>query len=186
MKTALLHLLCRNWGWILLRGILAIIFGVMAFAWPLLTLHLLVLFYGAYALADGFVALMAAIMGGTPAPRWWLALIGLLGIAVGVIIFVHPTLSALTLILFMGYVAIVRGVFEIVGAISLRKEISNEWLLILGGVLSVIFGISVVMFPGAGALALIWIIATYAIVIGLLLVGLALRLRRHGHSHGAS
>jgi uncharacterized membrane protein HdeD (DUF308 family) len=142
----------------------------------------LILFYGAYVLVDGVLAIVAAITGGTPAPRWWLAVVGLLGIAAGLLTFMMPGLTALVLLYFIAGWAIATGVFQIIGAIRLRKEIDNEWLLILCGVISVLFGIAMFMAPGAGALALIWVIGIYAIIIGVLLVGLSFRLKKHVHA----
>jgi uncharacterized membrane protein HdeD (DUF308 family) len=179
----MLHALAKNWWLILLRGIAAIVFGVLTFAWPGITLLTLVLFYGAFALVDGVLAIAAAVMGGAPAPRWWLAIIGLLGIAVGVLTFAWPGVTALVLLLFIAGWAIAIGVFQIIGAIRLRKEIENEWLLILGGVLSVLFGLVLIAQPGVGALALLYVIGFYAILYGILLVMFSLRLRAHGHAH---
>src|SRR5262245_2355725 len=88
--TPLLNALAQSWWLLLLRGIAAIIFGVLAFVWPGITLVTLVLFYGAYALVDGIFAVMAAIRGGTPGPRWWLAIVGLCGIVVGLLTFFWP------------------------------------------------------------------------------------------------
>jgi uncharacterized membrane protein HdeD (DUF308 family) len=175
----MLHALCKNWWLILLRGIAAIVFGVLTFIWPGITLLTLVLFYGAFALVDGVLAIAAAVMGGTPAPRWWLAIIGLLGIAVGILTFAWPGVTALVLLLFIAGWAIATGVLQIVGAIKLRKEIDNEWLLIAGGALSVLFGLILVVQPGTGALTLLYVIGAYAILYGILLVFLSLRLRTH-------
>lgn len=176
----MLHALARCWWLILLRGIAGIAFGILAFAWPGITLLTLILFYGAYALIDGILALLAVAGGGAGAtPRWWLVLIGIAGIAAGIATFLWPGLTAILLIYFIGAWSIVHGVFEIVGAVQLRKEIDNEWWLILAGALSVLFGILVVALPGAGALALVWYVAAYAIVFGIMLVALSLRLRRH-------
>jgi uncharacterized membrane protein HdeD (DUF308 family) len=180
----MLHALCRNWWLLLLRGIVAIVFGVLTFAWPGITLLTLVLFYGAFALVDGVLAIAAAVMGGAPAPRWWLAIVGLLGIAVGILTFAWPGVTALILLLFIAGWAIATGTLQIVGAIALRKEIDNEWLLIASGALSVLFGLILVAQPQTGALALLFIIGAYAILYGILLVFFALRLR--GHSYAAS
>ena len=171
--------LARYWWLILLRGIAAIIFGVLGFIWPGITLVTLVLFWGAFALVDGILALAHAIMGGNMGSRWWLALIGVLGIVVGLLTFLMPGVTALVLLIFIATWAIVLGVFQIIGAIRLRKEIDNEWTLILGGVLSVLFGVIMLIAPGAGAIALIWVIASYAIVFGILLVMAALKLKKH-------
>ena len=171
--------LARNWWLILLRGICAIIFGVLTFFWPGLTLVTLILLYGVFALFDGGLAIGAAIMGDAPQPRWWLALAGVLGIGAGVVTLAWPGLTGLVLLFFIAGWAIAAGVFEIVGAIRLRKEIEGEWWLIATGALSVLFGALILMFPGAGALGLAFAIASFAILYGVLLVGLSLRLRKH-------
>jgi uncharacterized membrane protein HdeD (DUF308 family) len=178
----LLTILSKNWWLVLLRGIAAILFGLLAFTWPGLTLLALVVLYGIFALADGLLALIAAISGGAPVSRWWLLAAGIAGLAAGMITLLWPGLTAVLLVMFIGAWAIVRGIAEIVGAIELRKEIDNEWLLIATGVLSVLFGVVVILAPGAGALALVWVIGTYALVVGVLLVALSFRLRRHLHA----
>lgn len=178
----MLHALAKCWWLLLLRGIAAIVFGILAFIWPGLTLVTLVLLYGAFALVDGVLSLVAAFTGSTkPVPTWWLVVVGLLGIGVGAVTFLWPGITAILLVLFIGAWALVHGVFEIIGAIQLRKEIDNEWMLIFGGVLSVIFGAIILIAPGAGALGLVWAIAGYSIVFGILLVALSLRLRSHRH-----
>jgi uncharacterized membrane protein HdeD (DUF308 family) len=169
----------RHWWLILLRGICAILFGVLALVWPGLTLLTLILFYGVFVLVDGVLALAAAIMGGAPAPRWWLAIVGLLGIAAGLLTLLWPGLTALVLLLFIAGWAIAAGVMQIIGAIRLRKEIDNEWFLIAAGVLSVLFGIALALQPGVGALASVLVIGAFAIAYGVVLVLFALRLRRH-------
>ena len=113
---------------------------------------------------------------------WWLAIVGLLGILVGILTLAWPGITALVLLLFIAGWAIATGILQIVGAVRLRKEIDNEWLLIASGVLSVIFGLILVVQPGAGALALLYVIGFYAVLYGILLVGLSLRLRRHAAS----
>ena len=175
----LLQTLSQNWWLILLRGICAILFGLLAFAWPGMTLWVLVVLYGVYALVDGVLALVAACSGGNVAPRWWLILIGILGLAVGCMTFFYPAVTAIVLLVFIAIWSIVQGVFAIAGAIQLRKEIDNEWLLILNGILSILFGVFVLISPGAGALAIAWVIGAYAIAFGILLVGFSMRLRKH-------
>jgi uncharacterized membrane protein HdeD (DUF308 family) len=179
VAPVLLHALAKNWWLLLLRGIAAVVFGILAFAWPGLTLLTLILLYGAYALADGVIALIAAITGNAPAGRWWLAIAGILGVAVGAFTFMLPGMTALILLFTMAGWAVAIGVLQIIGAIRLRKEIDNEWLLILSGAVSVLFGLAVMLHPGAGALALVWVIGTYAIIAGVLYIGLALRLKKH-------
>ncbi len=178
--SSLLHALAPGWWVLVLRGAVAILFGILALSWPGLTLATLVLLYGAFAAADGVLALWAAFRGGAkPYPTWWLVIVGLLGIAAGIVTFSYPALTAVLLVMFIGAWALVHGIFEIVGAIRLRKEIDNEWLLILSGLVSVIFGLLVLAAPGAGALALVWLIAIYAIAFGILTIGLGLRLKSY-------
>ena len=175
----LLQGLARYWWLILLRGIAAIIFGVLAFIWPGITLVTLVLFWGAFALVDGVLALANAFMGGNMGHRWWLALVGLAGIAAGILTFMWPGLTALLLLTFIATWAIVLGIFQIIGAIRLRKEIDNEWTIGLSGAVSVLFGVIMLVAPGAGAVGLIWAIASYAIVFGILMVMAAFKLKKH-------
>lgn len=170
--------LARNWWLILLKGALAIIFGVLTFIWPGLTLLTLVALYGAFALLDGVFSLVAALTNGTPAPRWWLALVGVLGIGAGLLTLFMPQLTGMVLLYFIAGWAIASGIFQIIGAINLRKEIEDEWLLIASGMLSVIFGALIFIFPGAGALGLAFAIGAFAIAYGALLVGFSLRLRK--------
>ena len=183
LKPALpgLHALARNWWLLLLRGIAGIIFGVLAFIWPGITLLTMVIFYGAYALMDGVFAIGAAFRGGNVRSRWWLILIGVLGIAAGLLTFMWPGITALVLAFFIGIWSLIHGIFEIIGAIKIRKEIDNEWWLILSGALSVLFGLVMLFMPGTGALALVWVIGAYSIIFGALLVGFAFRLKKHSH-----
>ena len=143
--------LARNWWTLALRGLFAVLFGIMAFAWPGITLGALVLLYGAYAFADGVLAIAAALVGRTVGVPWWALLIeGLAGIGVGIITLLWPGITALVLLYLIAFWAVVTGVFEIVAAIRLRKEIRGEWLLALSGVLSVLFGVALIVSPGAG------------------------------------
>lgn len=173
-----LDLLRKQWGWIALRGVAALVFGVLALVMPGITLAILVMFWGAYALIDGVVALIAGFrIRDTGKPLWALIVVGVLGIAAGVVTFLWPGLTALTLIFIIGLWAIAIGVFQIVTAVRLRKHIRGEWLYVLSGVVSVLFGIAVVARPGAGAIALVWLIGSFAIVFGVLLIAMAFRLR---------
>lgn len=182
MKTTdptLANLLGRNWWLILLRGVAAILFGFLAFAWPGATIVTLVAFFGAYVLIDGILALVAAFRGGTGVSRGWLIFTGVLGIAAAIGTVFYPGLTALALVLFIGSWSVVRGVFEIIGAIQLRKEIRGEWLLILSGIMSILFGTIVWLMPGPGALAIVWLIGANSIAFGVVLTALAFRVRRH-------
>ncbi|HKO66689.1 MAG TPA: HdeD family acid-resistance protein [Burkholderiaceae bacterium] len=175
---SLLPDLKRNWGWIVVRGVAAVIFGVLAFMWPAMTLAVLLLFWGAYALIDGVLAVVAAFrVRDRGKPFWALLIVGVLGVAAGILTFFWPGITALVLLTFIAVWALVMGIFQIVAAIRLRKVIENEWLMALSGVLSVIFGALMLWSPGAGALAVVWIIASYAIIFGILLIALGFRLR---------
>jgi uncharacterized membrane protein HdeD (DUF308 family) len=172
--------LAENWWLVLLRGIASILFGVLAFVWPGLTVFWLVLLFAAYAIVDGVLSLWAAFTGpGVMVPRWWLVVVGLLGIAAGIVTFMYPGMTAIVLLYFIAGWMIASGVFTIVGAIALRKEIEGEWWLVLNGALSVLIGLFMFFQPGAGALALVWLIGAYALLIGISLVMLSFRLKSY-------
>jgi uncharacterized membrane protein HdeD (DUF308 family) len=170
--------LARNWWILAIRGVAAILFGIGAFLWPGITITVLVLLFGAYALVDGIFAVFAGITARKEQERWWMMVLeGLAGIVIGVITFFYPGITQLVLLYFIAAWSIVTGAFEVAAAIRLRKEIEGEWLLALAGIASMLFGILLVILPGPGALALIWLIGSYAIISGILLLVLALRLR---------
>lgn len=179
LMRPMLDPLARNWWLILLRGIAAVIFGLLTFAWPGLTLFTLIIFYGVFALTDGVFALIAAVKSGAPAPRWWLALVGVLGIGAGVVTLMWPGVTGIALLYLIAGWAIASGIFQIVGAIRLRKEIEDEWLLGLSGVVSVVFGLLILAFPGAGALGIAFAIGAFAVLHGVFLIALSLRLKKH-------
>jgi uncharacterized membrane protein HdeD (DUF308 family) len=178
---ALLPALAENWLLLLLRGIVTITFGVLVFIWPGLTLLTLIFLWGAYAIADGVFALGAAVSskGGEIAPRWWLAVIGLAGILAGLLAFVWPAITAQVLLVFIASWAILTGALQIWGAIQLRKEIEVEWMLVLSGLLSIALGVALLARPGVGALAVVWLIGSFAILVGCIYVSLALWLKKH-------
>ena len=173
--------LAENWWLLLLRGVAAIAFGLLAFLWPDLTLLTLIFLWGLYAIADGIIALWAAIAskGGEIAPRWWLAVVGIAGIVAGALAFVWPGMTALVLLMFIASWAIVIGILQIWGAIRLRREVEGEWLLGLSGLLSVAFGVIMFAQPGAGALAVVWLIGWFAILAGCVYIALAFQLKKH-------
>jgi uncharacterized membrane protein HdeD (DUF308 family) len=174
----MISILARNWWLMAVRGVAAILFGIAAFLWPGLTLAVLVLIFGAYALLDGIFAIGAGIMARKEQERWWMMiLVGLSGIVVGVLTFVWPSITALVLLYFIAAWALVAGVFQIAAAIRLRKEIEGEWMLVVSGIASVLFALLLVLFPGAGALTITWMIGIYAVLFGILLLILAFRLR---------
>ncbi len=170
--------LARHWWVIALRGVAAVLFGVLAFVWPGMTLAVLVLLFGAYALVDGVLAIVVAVRGGTD-HRLAMGLEGVVSELAGLAAFVFPGLTALVLLYIIAFWAILTGVLEVVAAIRLRRAITNEWGLIIGGVLSVLFGIVLIAAPGAGALAVVFLIGAYAVLFGVTLLMLSWGLRSH-------
>ncbi|MDI9549444.1 MAG: HdeD family acid-resistance protein [Chloroflexota bacterium] len=174
----MLKMMTGKWWVLLVRGIAAILFGLAAMVWPGLTIGALIIMFGAFAIVDGVGALFAAFAHRGEAQYWWAtALEGVVGIVLGILVMVWPGISAIALLFWIAAWAIVTGVFEVVSAIQLRKEISGEFWLILSGVLSILFGIFAFIRPGAGALAVIWVIAIYAIVFGITLIMLSFKVR---------
>jgi len=174
----MLETLKRGWWLLVLRGVCAVLFGVLAIVSPGATGEVLVLLFGAFALANGIFTLGLAIRAPKGIPgTGTLVLLGVLGVAAGVLTFFYPGITALSLLSVIAFWAIFTGIFEIVAAIKLRKELSNEWMLILGGVLSVVFGVLLIAMPNAGALSIVWLIGAYAIAFGVMLLAIALRLR---------
>lgn len=185
----MLNLLARNWGWVMLRGVAALIFGLLTLFNPKLSLVALVILFGAYAVVDGVTTIVSAIAN-RHGERHWVALLlnGVVSLAIGIVTFLWPGITAFALLFLIAAWAVITGVTEIVTAIRLRSVIRNEWLLILAGALSVLFGIVLFMAPGAGALAVVLWIGAYAVVFGILLIILAFRLRNwlRGESGGAA
>ena len=168
-----LRTMSEHWWVVLLRGLLAILFGVLAFAWPGLTAVILVTIWGVYALFDGIVGIIAGIKG-----KWTsLVVLGLLGIAAGIVALLWPGLTAISLLWVLAIWIIVAGSMQIGAAIRLRKEVQGEWMWILSGILMVLLGVVFFLRPGAGILSVTWLLATLAIVWGILLVMLSFRLK---------
>jgi uncharacterized membrane protein HdeD (DUF308 family) len=166
----------QNWGLFVLRGILALALGVLTFVAPAPTLAALILVFGAYAVVDGAFAIAYGALepGG---PRWLIILGGILGIAIGAYTFVSPAVTAVALVLFIGAFAIVRGVAEVGTAISLRDSLNSAWLYVLSGVVSILFGAYLIVAPGAGVLAVLFVIGYYAVFAGVMYLAIGLRLR---------
>jgi uncharacterized membrane protein HdeD (DUF308 family) len=183
-EKIMLTQLTRNWWAVALRGVVAIIYGVLALVWPGLTLGILVLFFGAYMLMDGVFAIITAFSNRAGHNSWWVLLLeGLVGIVAGLVTFFNPGLATLVLLVVISFWAIVTGVLEIVAAIRLRKEIQDEWLLAFSGVASLALGVLLLIFPAAGALTIVWLIGVYAILFGAMFLSLGLRLRKFGMLH---
>jgi uncharacterized membrane protein HdeD (DUF308 family) len=174
----MLHALARNWWAVLLRGIAAVLFGLLAFFWPGATGFALVILFGAYAFVDGIFALVSAIRAGEAHQRWVALLVeGIVGIIIAAITFFYPGITALALYWLIAVWAVLTGILEIVAAVQLRQMIQNEWLLILSGVLSIAFGVLLVIYPLIGILTVIYLIGAYALIFGIMLIGFSIRLR---------
>jgi uncharacterized membrane protein HdeD (DUF308 family) len=179
VASALLGKLAENWWLLLLRGLAAIAFGVLAFLWPGITLVALTYLFGIYAIVDGVVAIWAAFNApGDAGPRWWLGLSGVVSIIAGIVAFAYTGITALVLLVFIAVWAIIIGVLQLYAAIRLWNVIDNDWWLILSGLLSIAFGAVLIGWPSTGALALIWTIAWFAVFFGCMFIGLAFELRK--------
>jgi uncharacterized membrane protein HdeD (DUF308 family) len=174
----MLETLKGGWWLLVLRGVAAVLFGVLAFVYPGMTAQVLVILFGAYALVNGIFTLGLAIRApkGTPGIGT-LVLLGLLGVAAGLVTFFYPGITAISLLAVIAAWAVLTGIFEIVVAIRLRQALSNEWVLILSGALSVVFGVLVILMPNAGALSIIWLIGAYAILFGIMMLTVAFKIK---------
>jgi uncharacterized membrane protein HdeD (DUF308 family) len=172
--------IAAHWWVPLVRGIFAILFGVVAFLYPFSAVAVFVIFFGAYAFVDGLFAIVQALRFAQPrSGRWWAFLLqGLAGVAVGVVTFFLPGLTAWTLGVFIASWALITGVLEIVAAFRLRKDVPGEIFLIISGVLSIVLGIVLLFVPLGALLAVVWLVAAYAIMAGIALIALAFRLRK--------
>ena len=171
----------RSWWAMVLRGVAALLFAALALMWPGLTFGILLVLFASFAIVDGSLAILAGIKAASDNRRWVaLALEGVVGVLVGVLVFTWPSVSAVTLTYLIAFWAIVTGIFELAVAMRMRRVVKGEWVMALGGFASLTFGFLVAAKPGTGALAFVWILGAYAAVFGLLLIGLGLRLRRTG------
>jgi len=176
--ATVVHTFKLNWWLLALRGLVAVLFGVLAFMWPGATLITLVWLFGAFALVNGILSLVLAAKTPKGYPKVGSLIFGgLLGILAGLLAFVMPGITALGLLILIAAWAIVTGIMELVAAVRLRKIINNEWLLVLAGIASVVFGVLLLFQPAAGALVLIWWIGAWALLFGILLMILAFRMR---------
>lgn len=179
MSSTFLHALTERWWVPVVRGIAAILFGVIAMVQPSISLLALVAVWGVYAITDGVFNLVLATRAGRAGARWgWYLFEGLVSIAAGVTAFVYPGMTAMVLLYLIAAWAIVTGIAEIAAAIHLRRVVSGEWMLAVSGVLSIAFGALLFAYPRSGALAVVWLIGLYAIAFGVLLVGLGVKLHR--------
>lgn len=170
--------LARNWWALLIRGIAAIVFGLLALLWPAAAGVALVILFGAYAFVDGIFAVVAAIRAAESHERWGALLFeGIVGLVIAAIVFFEPRAAAFGLYVTIAIWAFLTGIFEIAAGIKLRSILPNDWLLLLAGIASILFGILMIVYPLAGALTVIWLIGAYAVVFGVIMAGFAFRLR---------
>ena len=170
--------LSRNWWLIALRGLFALLFGILVLLQPAISLAALLLVLSAYLLVDGISNIIHALRVHELYQRWWVMLLeGITSVLAGIIAFVWPDITAIILLYIIAVWAIATGVMEIAASVSLRQEIKNEWLLALSGILSVILGLALLFWPGTGILAVLWLIGIYSILFGVLLLWLGFRLR---------
>ena len=179
-------LMSRYWWVLLLRGVVAILFGIVALGYPGITLASLVLYFAVFAFVDGISSVFHAFSGRKDNESWWVLLLeGLLSIAFAVITFQAPGITATVLLLYIGFLAMATGVLRIILAMRLRKEIEGEWWMVLGGLASILFGVAMVARPAAGALAVLTLIGFWSIVAGILLVLVSFRVKSAGGKLGA-
>jgi uncharacterized membrane protein HdeD (DUF308 family) len=168
----------RNWWLLVLRGVFAIIFGLIALFYPSIALFALIIVFGVYAIIDGIAAVVIAIQERGSLSRWgWVLFEGIISILAGIVAFVYPGLTALVFLYIVAIYAILTGILEIVAAFVIRGFAAQEWALGIAGVLSIIFGIILFVRPGAGLLAILWLVGIYAIIFGILFIVRAFQMR---------
>ncbi len=176
--------LVNNWWALALRGAIGVLLGIFTFLVPGITLAALVILFGAYAIIDGIINLIGASKAPAGHQRWWtLVLEGVVGILAGILTFIWPVITTVVLVYLIAFWAIITGVLEIAAAIRLRKAISGEWILILLGVISIVFGVLLAAAPVVGAIVITFWFGIYAFVFGILLIVLAVRLHGWGRSY---
>jgi uncharacterized membrane protein HdeD (DUF308 family) len=178
----MLEVLSRDWWVLTVRGVVAILFGLVAWIWPQMTVLALLLLFGAYALVDGAVLAGSAIRGGRSPARTWLIGVGIVGILIGIMTLIWPAETGYVLLIIIASWAMVLGALQIATAVLLRKELPDEWFLIITGAISVIFGLLLFLWPAKSAIAVIWIIGLFALIFGVAMVTTSLRLRKLGRT----
>lgn len=177
----MLKMLFKNWWMILLKGTLLIIFGILAFLRPGITMTSLVIWFAAFMIADGVISLAAVISNwNSREDKWLLVAEGALGVLLGILIFRRPVVFEVFIAYLIGFWAIFSGISKIAMAIQLRKEMEGEGWLVLSGIMSILFGIIIFAQPMTGIATLMWIAGTFAILVGILMIFLSLKLRRSG------
>lgn len=177
----MIHHLAKYWWLFVLRGVMAVIFAILAFIWPALTLSVLVVFLGAYLFVDGLFSLVHGFRVIKKDSHWWvLVLEGVLGIAAGLVALFMPGITVVFLITLIAVWCLITGLLEIILAIRLRKELTNEWMLVVAGIFSIIFGILLFAQPLAGVVVIAWWLGAYALLFGFFLILVGMRLKKVG------
>lgn len=178
-------LYARSWWALILRGICGVLFGVLAFIWPGITLSVLVILFGAYAFVDGLINLIGAVRAIEAHERWAPLIVeGIFGILAGILTVFWPGITLIFLIYLIAIWSFVTGFLEIAAAMRLRRYVANEWILVVSGVASIIFGALLLFFPIAGALVIAWWVGAYAFIFGIMMIALGIRLRPLTRTHG--
>ena len=179
----MLTTVCKRWWVLMVRGIAAVILGICAIAWPAIEPATLVAFFAIFSIIDGIAAIILGFRGEADGTVWWtMVIVGLVALSAGITAIAWPGLTLLVLVTIVAVSALVRGLFEIYAAIALRKELDDEWILGLSGVMSAIFGALILYNPAAGLLAIAFLIGAYMLAIGIFAIALSLRLRMLGRN----
>jgi len=174
----------RSWSMWLVRGIVALLFGLVALISPFATLTSLVMVAAAFMLVDGIFAFFS-MFSRRDSPFWWSSFFeALVGVGIGLALLLWPGVGLLTFLYFLAAWAVVSGVFEIITAIRLRKVIEREWALGFAGLSSIAFGVAILVFPGLGLIATSWMLGAYAIIFGVLMINTSINVRRDQHKIG--
>ena len=183
----MLELVARSWWVYIVRGVLALVFGLFAYLNPAITMKILLIFFGIFIFIEGLLAIVGSIAGRKYSDIWWLVLLeGIAGVIIGVITFTRPAVTGMVLIVFVALWAIWSGLFRIITAIRLRKELDSEWLLIFGGIISILFGVMLFAHPGAGIVAIAWLIGFFASMSGILMITFGIKARKFQKEAGSS
>jgi uncharacterized membrane protein HdeD (DUF308 family) len=174
----MLESLQKNWWLVALRGLVALSLGVIMLFYPIASVYVLVIFFGAYAIVDGLFAVIVALMAiAQHKHKWWLFVEGVLGLTAGIMIFIWPGITAIILLYFIAFWALFTGILEIIFCVAQWKVLPNNWLWLLSGILSILLGIIMFVNPGTGALTVVFFIALYLIFFGVVLLGMGITLR---------
>ena len=183
----MLELFARNWWIYIIRGVLALIFGMYAWFMPGIAMKILLMFFGIFVLIEGIFAIVGSIAGRKYSEVWWIVLLeGIAGLALGLFTLTRPGYVATVIVIFIAVWAIWGGLFRILAAIRLRKELDSEWLLVFGGIVSILFGLMLFRHTGAGIVAISWLIAFFASMFGVLLISFGIKVKKFQKEAGSA